>query len=228
MYFVRRISLPGALPERVVAALVLACLLLCVSSEARAASGSYIDFGAYDTQRALAAGTERGITFKNGAARLARGRTKGTLTSRVYDSAHKDTFIPSWNARTPPGTWLQMEMRLRSGGSWTRWWDMGVWAKGADTIKRHSVNGQRAGDWRVQTETLQSIGPLYADAYQRLSVSPHPSFYGGVAHTEGQGDLRDSLQLLPQWGCSRRGEREPVGQRPICACPVADDVLERR
>jgi Peptidase_C39 like family len=171
MYFVRRITLPGTLPERVVAALVFACLLLCVSGEARAASGSYIDFGAYDTQSALAAGTERGITFKNGAAQLARGRTKGTLTSRVYNSAHKDTFIPSWNARTPSGTWLQMEMRLRSGGGWTRWWDMGVWARGTDTIKRHSVNGQRAGDWRVLTDTLQSIGPLYADAYQyRLTL----------------------------------------------------------
>jgi uncharacterized protein YvpB len=171
MYFVRRITLPGTLPERVVAALVFACLLLCVSGEARAASGSYIDFGAYDTQSALAAGTERGITFKNGAAQLARGRTKGTLTSRVYNSAHKDTFIPSWNARTPSGTWLQMEMRVRSGGGWTRWWDMGVWARGTDTIKRHSVNGQRAGDWRVLTDTLQSIGPLYADAYQyRLTL----------------------------------------------------------
>jgi hypothetical protein len=171
MYFVRRIALPGTLPERVVATLVLACLLLCVSGEAKAASRSYIDFGAYDTQSALAAGTERGITFKNGAAQLARGRIKGTLTSRVYDSAHKDTFIPSWNARTPSGTWLQMEMRVRSGGSWTRWWDMGVWARGMDTIKRHSVDDQRAGDWRVLTDTLQSIGPLYADAYQyRLTL----------------------------------------------------------
>src|SRR5215213_507366 len=166
MYFVRGLAQPGNLPERVVAPLVLVCLLLCVSGEARAASGSYIDFGAFDTQRALAAGAEKGITFNNGAARLARGRTKGTLTSRVYDSAHKDTFIPSWNAHTPSGTWLQMEMRVRSGGSWTRWWDMGVWAKGTGTIKRHSVKGQRAGDWRVLTDTLQSIGPVFADAYQ--------------------------------------------------------------
>src|SRR5215212_8200316 len=156
MLFVKRISLPGTLPERAVATLVLACLLLCVSGEAKAASRSYIDFGAYDTQRALAAGTDMGITFKNGSARLASGRTKGTLTSRVYDSAHKDTFIPSWNARTTSGTWLRMEMRVRSGGNWTRWWDMGVWAKGTATIKRHSVEGQRDGDWRILKDTLQN------------------------------------------------------------------------
>jgi len=64
-----------------------------------------------------------------------------------------------------------MQMRVRSGGSWTRWWDMGVWAKGAGPIKRHSVEGQRAGDWRVLTDTLQSIGPVFADAYQyRLTL----------------------------------------------------------
>jgi Peptidase_C39 like family len=167
MYSVRGISLPGTLRERVVAAaLVFTCLFLCVSGEAKAASTSYIDFGHYDTQKALSAGTEKGVTFKNGAARLASGRTQGTLTSRVYRSAHKDTFITSWNARTPSGTWLRVEMRVRSGGSWTRWWEMGVWARGTDTIKRHSVDGQRAGDWHVLTDTLQSIGPVFADAYQ--------------------------------------------------------------
>ncbi len=165
MYFVRGISLPGNL-RLFAAALVLACLLLCVSAEARAASTLYIDFGKYDTQKTLSAGTEKGVKFKNGAVRLVRGRTKGTLTSKVYRSSHKDTFIPSWNARTPSGTWLRMEMRVRSGGSWTRWWQMGVWAKGTGTIQRHSIDGQRAGDWRVLTDTLQSIGPVFADAYQ--------------------------------------------------------------
>ena len=156
---------------RSVAALVFTFLLLCVSGKAEAASSSYIAFGDYDTAKALAAGNTAGITIANGEARLARGRTKGTLTSRVYSSSHKDTFVPSWKARTPSGTWLRMEMRVRSGGNWTRWWNMGVWAKGTGTIKRHSVDGQRAGDWRVLTDTLQSIGPVFADAYQyRLTL----------------------------------------------------------
>ena len=156
---------------RSVAVLVFTCLLLCVSGKAEAASRSYIAFGDYDTAKELAAGTTAGTTIANGEARLARGRTKGMLTSRVYRSSHKDTFVPSWNARTPSGTWLGMEMRVRSGGNWTRWWNMGVWAKGTGTIKRHSVDGQRAGDWRVLTDTLQSIDPVSADAYQyRLTL----------------------------------------------------------
>jgi hypothetical protein len=156
---------------RAVAVLVCTCLLLCVSGKAQAASRSYIAFGNYDTAKELAAGTTAGITIANGEARLARGRTKGTLTSRVYSSSHKDTFVPSWNARTPSATWLRMEIRVRSGGNWTRWWDMGVWAKETGTVKRHSVDGQRAGDWRVLTDTLQSIGSVFADAYQyRLTL----------------------------------------------------------
>ena len=168
MTFVRGTSLPWSF---VAAALVLACLLLYVSGKAEAANGSYIDFGEYASHRALSAVTEKGVTIRKGSVRLARGRSQGTLTSRVYRSAHKDTFIPSWNARTPSGTWLRTEMRVRSGGNWTRWWEMGVWARGTRTIKRHSVNGQRSGNWRVLTDTLQSIGPVFADAYQyRLTL----------------------------------------------------------
>ena len=51
MSLVRRSALPGNLQERIVAALVLACLLLCGSGQAKAASGSYIDFGAASAMR---------------------------------------------------------------------------------------------------------------------------------------------------------------------------------
>jgi hypothetical protein len=43
---------------------------------------------------------------------------------------------------------------------------MGVWASGTESVKRHSVNGQQRGNWRVLTDTLQSIGSIFADAYQ--------------------------------------------------------------
>src|SRR5829696_3094691 len=111
MNFVRGISPPKTL-RVVVAAVALACLLLYATGEAGAASGSYIDFGEYSTSRTLSSGAEKGVTVRNGTVRLANGRTQGTLTSRVYSSAHKDTFIPSWNARTPSGTWLRVEMRV--------------------------------------------------------------------------------------------------------------------
>jgi hypothetical protein len=66
---------------------------------------------------------------------------------------------------------VEFEIRARSGGVWTRWFKMGVWASGTESIERHSVNGQRSGRWRVLTDTLQSIGLVFADAYRyRLTL----------------------------------------------------------
>src|SRR5829696_5849580 len=107
-----------------------------------------------------------------------------------------------------------------------------------DPLVGHGRVGQRGGyhkapqrrrpeSWRLAGTDGHS--PEHrSPVRRRLSVSPHPTFEEDGAYTKSRGDLRDSLQLLPQRGCTRRGEREPVGQRPLCACPVADDLPERR
>lgn len=151
--------------------LVAVCLMLLTAGEADAAT-SYIDFDRHASYTALAAGNENGVYVKKlpggtGAVRLRPGVRSGTLTSRVYTTATRfDTLVPSWNATTPAGTYLQTEVRVRSGGRWTPWFNMGVWARGTETIKRRSVNGQSAGGWRVSTDTLQSTGSIFASGYQ--------------------------------------------------------------
>ena len=167
--------LPELLLARLVGApaLVLLCLTFLVSGRAEAAVDSYIDFDSHDTQTELAAGREDGVVVRNGSAQLLPGRTRGTLTSKAYATATKfDTLIPSWNALTPSRTWMQTDIRVRASGRWTPWFNMGVWAKGTQTVKRHSVNGQGSGSWKVLTDTLQAEGPVFADAYQyRLTLS---------------------------------------------------------
>ena len=154
-------------------ALVLLCLTFLVSGRAEAAVDSYIDFDSHDTQTELAAGREEGVVVRNGSARLLPGRTRGTVISKAYATATRfDTLIPSWNASTPSGTWMQTDIRVRSGERWTPWFNMGVWVEGTETVKRHSVNGQGSEGWNVLTETLQAEGPVFADAYQyRLALS---------------------------------------------------------
>ncbi len=72
-------------------------------------------------------------------------------TDQAFDSA-----IASWNALTPPGTWLQVDVRARLGdGRWTRYYAMAVWASGLETISRHSVGGQDDDDAHIATDTLQ-------------------------------------------------------------------------
>lgn len=161
--------------------LAFACLMLLTPGEAGAVS-SYIDFDRHSTYKALASGTKSGVYVKKlsggaGAVRLRPGVRSGTLTSRAYlPSTRFDTLVPSWNATTPAGTYIQTEVRVRSGGNWTPWFNMGVWARGTETIKRHSVNGQSTTNWQVLTDTLQSKGTIFADAYQyRLKLSSKKS-----------------------------------------------------
>jgi hypothetical protein len=105
----------------------------------------------------------------------------GRMTSPVYETATPfDMLVPSWEAVTPTGTWLKLEVRVRSEGSWTPWFDMGVWTSDTSGVRRHSVDGQWSGAWEVLTDTLQSQGSSFADAYQyrltlfagQLGVSP--------------------------------------------------------
>lgn len=62
--------------------------------------------------------------------------------------------IASWNAATPPGTWIEVRMRAHMGSAWTKWYNMGVWASGTDTIERHSVRLQGDSNGYVAVDTL--------------------------------------------------------------------------
>lgn len=52
-------------------------------------------------------------------------------------------LVPSWNADTPDGTWIQIELQgTYNTGGLTPWYVMGRWASGDQDIKRTSVNRQ--------------------------------------------------------------------------------------
>ncbi|WP_328497599.1 peptidase C39 family protein [Streptomyces sp. NBC_00414] len=63
--------------------------------------------------------------------------------------------IASWNARTPAGTWLQIELRgTYSDGTDTPWYVMGRWAAGDQDIRRTSVDDQSDGRSSIWTDTF--------------------------------------------------------------------------
>ena len=80
--------------------------------------------------------------------------------------------IPSWSADTPPGTWIEIELQARTAAlRETRWWRMGVWAAGDETIHRTSIAGQSDGDGQVATDTYRT-GAEQMTAYRiRLTLS---------------------------------------------------------
>jgi hypothetical protein len=98
----------------------------------------------------------------------------GTLESPVLNAPYLfDTVIPSWNAFTPQGTWVQLELRVfrAADAHWTKYYNLGIWASGTETIERQSVRGQGDVDGVVATDTLLLYGaPAYMSYQYRLTL----------------------------------------------------------
>lgn len=110
-----------------------------------------------------------------------------TWTSPVHRSAVPATeAIASWNARTPAGTWIRIELRgTYTDGTATPWYVMGRWASGDGDIRRTSVDGQTDGRSTVWTDTLAvdagaAAGGLRLTGWQlRLTLYREPGTDGG-------------------------------------------------
>ena len=79
-----------------------------------------------------------------------------TWTSPVHQLRVPATeVIASWNAHTPAGTWLQVELLgTYSDGAETPWYVMGRWAAGDQDIKRTSVDDQTDSKSTIWTDTF--------------------------------------------------------------------------
>ncbi|MEV5320798.1 peptidase C39 family protein [Streptomyces sp. NPDC052687] len=79
-----------------------------------------------------------------------------TWTSPVHRlSVPATEAVPSWNAHTPDGTWIQIELKgTYSDGTDTPWYVMGRWAAGDQDIRRTSVDDQGDGKSSVWTDTF--------------------------------------------------------------------------
>ncbi|HEU5087913.1 MAG TPA: peptidase C39 family protein [Roseiflexaceae bacterium] len=97
-----------------------------------------------------AAGGYYGHNFYNGGSYLV-----GQALSPVFDTPFGFTeAIASWNASTPPGTWIETQISVNLGGRWTKFYNLGVWAADSATVERHSVNQQGDADGYVAVDTL--------------------------------------------------------------------------
>jgi hypothetical protein len=95
-------------------------------------------------------------------------------------------LIASWNAATPAGTFLRVEMLgTYSDGTDTPWYTLGVWASGDDDIRRTSVDGQEDGKSTIWTDTFaidDLDGGLRLASY-RLRLTLYRAPGGGATPT---------------------------------------------
>ncbi|MCM2580266.1 peptidase C39 family protein [Streptomyces meridianus] len=87
--------------------------------------------------------------------------------------------VASWNADTPAGTWIQIELHgTYTDGTTTPWYVMGRWAAGDEDIRRTSVDDQTDGKSTVWTDTFSiddTDGPVRLASYRlRLTLYREP------------------------------------------------------
>ncbi|MFW6115502.1 MAG: C39 family peptidase [Chloroflexota bacterium] len=110
-----------------------------------------------------AAGTYYGGNFYTGGTYWV-GEAIGPSVAADFDF---DELISSWNAVTPTGTWVEVLVRAELDGRWTKWYNLGIWASGLETIQRHSVRLQGDDDGYVAVDTLViSAQDARVNAYQ--------------------------------------------------------------
>ncbi|MFH8707766.1 peptidase C39 family protein [Streptomyces rubrogriseus] len=105
-----------------------------------------------------------------------------TWTSPVHRLAVPSTeVIASWNAHTPGGTWIQVELKgTYSDGTDTPWYVMGRWTAGdgEQDIRRTSVDDQGDGKSSIWTDTFSiddaSTGLRLVSYRLRLTLHRRP------------------------------------------------------
>ena len=80
----------------------------------------------------------------------------GTWTSGLTTLSFPwNELVSSWNAQTPAGTWIQVEMQpTLDNGHVAKWYILGRWAYGDSDFHRTSVGGQGDADGFVSIDTF--------------------------------------------------------------------------
>jgi hypothetical protein len=90
-----------------------------------------------------------GNYYNGGAYQVGEACSPVTTASFTFQEA-----VASWNAETPPGAWVEVQVRVRFGACWSEWYVMGIWASGTETVRRHSVRSQTNEHGSVAVDTL--------------------------------------------------------------------------
>src|SRR6478736_5700003 len=107
----------------------------------------------------------------------------GTWTSGVTPlSFGFNELVASWNAVTPPKTWIQVEVQPQlDDGHWAKWYILGQWSSDDYSFHRTSVGGQGDADGFVSIDTFFAKDHpavayrLRATLYRKVGASAGPT-----------------------------------------------------
>jgi hypothetical protein len=192
------------------AAVLLAPLLGAGTTGAAAAADAprQIAYAKWGSGPQLRTGTANGLVVSRGELRIGTpaGRQRrygvsydfGRWTSPWTSPGFALTeLVPSWDARTPRGTWLQVQVRgVTEGGTRGGWDNLGRWAEGDAAFRRTSLGAQTDDVGRVATDTwLANHGAIRSwqlrlTLYRRAgtTVSPRVDAVGAMVSALPQTD----------------------------------------
>ena len=134
--------------------------------------------GQITTSAGFRAGEQEGTRVRRGSLKIAEpagsldwaGRrwSYSRWTSDWVRPGHGFTeLIPSWNARTPSGTWVQVQARVSTTGSKVSGWKtLGSWSTRDRDFQRTSSGSQRDAVASVSTDTVQAASGVTLGSYQ--------------------------------------------------------------
>src|SRR6476619_685109 len=106
----------------------------------------------------------------------------GTWTSGVTNLFAFNELVSSWNATTPSGTWVQVEVQPQiDDGHWAKWYILGRWSSDDYSFHRTSVGGQGDADGFVSIDTFFAKDHpaiayrLRATLYRKVGASSGPT-----------------------------------------------------
>jgi hypothetical protein len=159
---VLRSLLAGALAAVLVAPVLPAAPATAASAPRR------IVYTGWTSTSDFRAGTLQGVTVSRGRLVMGTPVAMRRYAGRRYDVARwvspwrrpgfdLTELIASWNASTPGNSWIEVQVRGRTGGGRTSSWDvLGRWAAGDKFIRRTSVPAQGDDLAGVNVDTWQT------------------------------------------------------------------------
>ena len=131
-------------------------------------------------------------------------------------------LVPSWAARTPAGSWVQVLVRVRdSHGQVSGFKDLGRWSSRDRIFKRRSSGSQADGVARVATDTLTAQPGVRLGGYQvRVQLMRRP---GHRAPT-----VQSVSAVVSQLPGSVPATSKPVSSAPVSlAVPGYSQMIHR-
>ena len=137
-----------------------------------------LDAGAHDGTVTNELRLQLGASPAKGSYADPYGRTisdeRGTWTSAAVRTPFAfDQLVASWNAATPSGTWIDVQMRASGASRTTKWYTLAIWASGDDTIHRTTVKRQEDADGRINVDTFEKAVPAAELTSYELRVTLH-------------------------------------------------------